>query len=61
MRLLLSRVRDEEARGTAAFFLAAAGMAAHYNPETDEADSKRARETYGKTIDLLGKLIRERY
>jgi hypothetical protein len=60
-RLLLSRVQDEEARGTAAFFLAAAGIVAHYNPETDEADSKRARETYGKTIDLLGKLIRERY
>ena len=60
-RLLLSRVQDEEARGTAAFFLAAAGIVAHYNPETDEADSKRARESYGKTIDLLGKLIRERY
>jgi hypothetical protein len=60
-RLLLSRVQDEKARATAAFFLAAAGMMAHHNPQTDEADSKRARESYGKTIDLLGKLLRERY
>jgi hypothetical protein len=59
--LLLSRVQDEEARGTARFFLAANTMVAHYDPETDEADSKRARESYRTTIDLLGKLIRERY
>jgi hypothetical protein len=59
--LLASRIQDDQARQAVTTLIAVASMVALFNPKTDEADLKRLRESFRKAIDLLGKLIRERY
>jgi hypothetical protein len=63
-RLLISRVQDEQARRAATLFRHAADMVVVVDPKAEELDLtriSRATETYGKAVDLLGKLLRERY
>jgi hypothetical protein len=63
-RLLISRVQDEQARRAATVFRHAANMVLLVDPKAEELDLTRisqASKAYGKAVDLLGKLLRERY
>lgn len=60
-RLLISRVQDDQARQDASALLRTADMVRSLDRETAEENLGHLHSRYGKVVDRLGELLRERY
>jgi hypothetical protein len=60
-QLLLSRVQDDQARKDADLLIRAADMVRILDQEAADKNLRALHTRYGKLIDRLGELLRERY